>query len=311
MSVRQFDTSPSLHSPVRRIFEQAHQHDEKNVLLKTIKLDTYTSAVKNELRKNPESGAAELAHLLQYAAAADRVVASDTLASPTDLFRYISNSAFTTEKALLPLFFGSNNNRIRHVRAVIANGMSGKFSEITEQILNLKAGFTPHDMKSSPDEYAAVRGALQENTVAALLNIEDDADFIVLPARAEDDLLRGTDLVAYFKASDGRNYRSGISVKSSEGGAAVEWSKWQSRNPRLIILHSEQFDNYNYAVSRLYTRYMNGESLNDADTSTIQQSALKLREEFNSQVERKGATLHPKTPAHVLNAIEAAVFHKK
>ncbi len=301
-------STPSVSSPIRRTFERAATQNHTE-LHDTIRLDTLIESIKAELLTNPESGAYELSLLADEAGRLREREAGDTSSSHTDMYRRIAISDFAIEKTLAPLFFGSNNSRARQTRARIIDGIAGKSVRTIEQLLDLKNSYLDSSNYAEESEYNNLRGALQEHTIAGLLNFDEDSDFIVLPASAEEDFYQGTDLIAYYRAADGQNYRSNISVKSSPGYAIDEWNRWREYNPQLIVLHAAQFNNRNFKVSRSYVDYLHYGDTSGETMTTLEQAALALRTEFNAQVERKGATPITKIPSGSLNAIEVAVFH--
>jgi len=205
----------------------------------------------------------------------------------TDFYRLVNNASFFKDKLILPVLFGNNKREARHRREEAIDGIYAKSVEIVE-ILLTNAYDRIFDTHQSSTELREIRGAIQESTIMALLNREQNGDFVVLPTGTYQDVKQGVDLLAYYIAADGGGYMSPISVKSTRSDAEEEKSKY----PEKVILSAAEIDNLDLSVSRLLVREVAGSpGLNDTEEAIIDQAIAQLYDSLAAQLQTKNDTV--------------------
>lgn len=215
-----------------------------------------------------------------------------------DYARLVSSIEFGTERAVMPLLFRSNDIDTQVVRALLTNGAAGETVDMIDKMMrDLTIGSnTDYEIHFN----ARIRGAVQELTAAALLNDYQDGQIVALPAFIEDDYLGGIDLDAYYTAKDGYNYRSLISIKSSNRGAR----ETKQTHPHLVVLSASDFNNYHLDISRLLVKRNAGSpGLNDVDRTRLDEASRKIHAMFAKQVDEGAMAIKlPEQNVHVLTS---------
>ncbi len=286
--------TPRIYEAVRPLYEEA-VHDGNKIRQMTIELDNQIKYAQQQCLEltNLDDMVGVLKSVDKAAAEALGAVSKDHGANFTDFNRLLSTSRFAIERILMPILFGANTRRTQKTRERLADGTESRSIEPIEIFLNevlpiFSANERPHDIER-------IRGAIQEATATALLNYRQDGQFIVMPASLEDDMLRGTDLDAYYMAQNGKGYKTPISIKSSTGDAIKE----KRQRPHLVVISASDFDNQDLSISRLLVRQNVGApGLSKAEEAKLNAVRQVIYQVFCDQVaERAQATELPRHPA--------------
>lgn len=290
--------TPRLSDPNRLRYEQAVSEGD-NVRRLNIELDTLISRAQSAIL-NPDVSTDAFSGFNAAVMDIMQQAVGDTTASFTDFHRLMINGNFSTERVIMPLLFGNNSKRVRQMRRRDSNGIEGKSIEMIENLLGVKNRLSRSKSARASEEFGNVKGALQEDTAAALLNYRQDGDFIVLPPSLEEDLQDHTDLNAYFIAQDGNGYHVRISIKSSAQKAAEE----KLKHPHLVVLAARDFHNEDFKISRLLSRSNAGfPGVSDAEQALIDTARRDVYETFLRQVDVIPATPLPAQPSELLRQV--------
>lgn len=286
--------TPRQTEQVRPLYERAVSEGD-TVRQLNIELDTLIARAQSALLR-PENDADALLHEVQ--ATADAIIeqaAKETVASFTDYHRLVAGAAFASEKVMIPLLFGSNTEEVRQLRARIANGTEGASVELIELLLQAKR--TLPESGHIEKEYGEIKGAIQEETAAALLNYHQDGQLIVLPASLNDDIQRHTDLDAYFIGADGRGYHQPISIKSSVDKAAAEKRAY----PQLVVFSARDLHNQTFKISKILQRDNAGHpGISDEEQTALDSARTDAYDHFCRQVSKIHSTPMPKQSSELL-----------
>ena len=196
----------------------------------------------------------------------------------TDFHRIMATSVFVSEKILLPPLFGANTRRIRKFRQELSNGAEGMSVDMISSLLE-NYDNAPNGLPR--EERNRIRGAIQEDTLAALLNYRQDGQFIALPSSLYEDTRAGIDLMAYYIAGDGSGYRTPVSVKTTRQDA----QQTMERQPNLVVLNAEDLGNLNLGISRLLVKDNEGTpGLTDSEQARLQQARDHAYYQFCEQL---------------------------
>lgn len=270
--------TPQEHDLNRRDYEEAYSSGDL-VVQKNIELNTMIRSVQS-LMKSPDRTIEQF--LEAYKATIGYAI--DIMTNPpltsknfTDFHRLMHTATFVGESIQLPLLFGTNTKEIQKYRKELTNGNMGKSLDLADATLT---GFTSFENLPS-DEASGIRGGIQEDTIAALLNEPEDGHFAVLPSTYHEDRHQSIDLHAYFIANDGQGYMAPISVKTSQGAAKAE----KVMHPELIVLSGEQINNQGLEVTRLLIREFNGHpGISAKEKTVVRQARATLYASFCEQV---------------------------
>jgi hypothetical protein len=295
--------TPRMHDRARGLFEQSTQ-DHDDIMVRTIEFDTMVQNVQSVLSHDADKGIKLLRDLAEQRKAfirtAHKTLESNTITNFTNIHRLATSVEFATERALLPYLFSSNTHDVQNIRRKFVNGIEGQYIEIINGILGA-LNILPHDEHPTTREYRQnMRGAIQEDTIAALLNHSQNGNFVVLPSSLQEDLLQGTDLIAYFIADDGHGYRQGISVKSTRRDAEHE----KQKHPHLVVLDAERINNLDLSIAKLLVRRVSGfPGLTDNENSLLQNATHDIYHEYVDQLSQTSGQPLPQSNSQQVRRI--------
>jgi hypothetical protein len=249
-------TTPRIYDGSRDLFEQSVREGD-NITQHTIEFDVMVQNTQSVLLQDTDKGVGmleELAMQRQDFLKKYAIPKINKATSFTNIHRLVNSVEFAVERAIMPVLFASNTHDVQNLRKEFANGLEGSFVDLIEgELDSLRDIPIPQNIPVA--EYKRhVRGAIQEDTVAALLNSSQNGQFVVLPSSLEEDLHYGTDLVAYFTDDSGHGFKQGISVKTGAKDAEAE----KKRFPHLVVLCADHTDNHELSTAKLLTKQANG-----------------------------------------------------
>lgn len=275
-------TTPRIYDSARGLFEESVR-DGDEIVRQTIEFDILIQNIQSVLTRDINAGIDMLKNL-----AVQRQVFFSENTSPkinkttsyTNIHRLLAGVEFAGDRAVAPLLFASNTHDVQRLRRHYSDGLEGRFVGLIDGELNGLGD--AQIIRDIPAKYEReVRGAIQEDTVAALLNSPQNGRFIVLPSSLEEDLYHGTDLYAYFIGEDGHGYKQGISVKTGLEDAEAEKRKY----PHLVVLHAGHFNNFRLDTSRLLVMRSNGTpGLSESEEAELQYVTEKAYLECVEQI---------------------------
>lgn len=297
-------TPPITHSD-RKDFERFLQSgDRVNRLM--IELDYAIERIQAFIVSGRGDVTEKAPEFTKFVTACTKEASLDKQANFTDFYRLATSLVFATERAVVPLLFGDDSPKARELRAMFANGSLGKSTdgigdllvihdilsgnEVKDEVgffeaANLTALLAPkalaHFIKS--EQARNIRGCIQEQTVEALLNYDENPDFISLPTGYRDDISRGIDLHVYFVDQEGVGYCAPVSVKSSRH----DISEAKRRYPNYVVLCADNFLNNNshMQISRLLAREQHGyPGITREEEMVLLEARRKIHTEFQRQL---------------------------
>lgn len=276
-------TTPRIYDRKRGLFEESVREND-TVMQRAVEFDVLTENTQAMLLHDMSRGLDMLQGLAEQRRAffePQTIPKLSKSTSFTDLHRLIGSVEFAAEKALMPALFASNTHDVQHLRKTFTDGIEGTFIEFIEGALDGLNDISTSQFTNIAEYRRTVRGAIQEDTVAALLNHFQTGQFVVLPSSLEEDLYQGTDLVAYFIADDGNGYKQGISVKTTTKDAVAEKKKY----PHLVVLHAGHSHNFDLSTAKLLVRRVNGApGITNKEESKLQAITNNIYMEFINQI---------------------------
>lgn len=171
----------------------------------------------------------DIAHAAQVLADLFDRLTVDDISTWNDYFRLFSHYAFLEQRVKIPAAFSAQQEW--QERKSLVNGVYGINAAIIETALSL------HDRSNDRSERKDLRGAIQEQTVSALLNYTQTPSAIALPAAMIDDLKHETD-IDYWRIQQKTPTCVGLQVKSEVPPGAPLTTKSGS-----IIVSANEFGN--------------------------------------------------------------------
>lgn len=264
--------TPSHSDPARSSYETAFRSGDKIAQL-TIELDTMIDSAQEAIL----TGAADSSIMEELDDKATKILqtASTITASTfTDFHHITSGTHFARERVLMPLLFGTNRPRIRDNRRELSDGMLGKNVDILASIFATYRG-----LLNTYDNDRA-RGAIHEETMAALFNYAQDGSMVALPASYYADRYEKTDLDIYF-FKNGQGYLTPVSVKSSQTVALAERREYPTR----ITLCAEDMNNSDFSISRLLIAENEGSpGISAKEKQHLEDTRAALISRFSEQI---------------------------
>lgn len=287
---------PRIFEPSRDLYEKAYsERDEAR--LYTMQLDKKIQSTQSKLHQKVESQ--DLHDLVAYRDdLLTKAHAGVRSQNYTDLHRFIVGAQFAFERACVPLLFGSNTKEAQRSRRAIADGMEAKSVDIMAEIFNepelVNEIFSRHQNAHINESLRHFRGALQEDTVMALLNSPQDGTLIAIPSSLEEDIKQHTDMVVYYVSSEEGNnsYLFRVSVKSR----AVDAEEEKEKYPHLVVVHPSNFNNQMFRISKLLVRKNEGHpGLTPDEEQEIADAIKALHAEISRQLTNgAGESLQPR-----------------
>ena len=270
--------TPNSRHPARATYERAFFDDDKSTL-RAIELDTLIDNSRSAIASDQFTVEQKM-QLMEKAQTNATNIVYDELRTDTSSFvalsRIVGNELLLTEKILLPLYFGNNTRQAKLLRQKLINGTAGKYTDTID--LLYKAEEQGIATKRDRDYFV---GAVQENTIAALLGRAESSDFAVLQSSYYQDRKEGTDLLAYFMAEDGHGYVAPISVKTSRRSAERD----RSAHSDTIVLCGEDIGNRHLELSKLLVAENEGHpGISDYDKIRLDSAHHTLYEQFCHQL---------------------------
>lgn len=147
----------------------------------------------------------DIASISQTLAHLFHALSTTQINSWNDYFRLFSHCAFLEQRVKIPVAFSVQQEW--QERNSLINGVYGINAAIIETVLSF------HDNTENKYERMELRGAIQEQTVSALLNYTQTPSTIALPATMIDDLKHETD-IDYWRIQQKTATRVGLQVRS-------------------------------------------------------------------------------------------------
>lgn len=278
------------HHPVRPLYEEAYQsHDI--LTMRTIGINTMAAALRSAFTHSSKDmkldtlieGKKKLDEYTDVAMHEVLTRYQGDLARLTDINRFANTALFLEESILVPLTFSSNTRQAHELRKKVVDGMAASAFDSIESELELIDALGSRSRNEYEESvYAMARGALQENTLTALLNYAQDGSLAVVPSTYYEDIVLSIDARAYYIAQDNTHWTAPISFKTSTFAAEKE----KEAHPGHVVLCGESVGNKHGEISRLLVREFSGiESLSLRDKTMLENARLKLLEDFTAQID--------------------------
>lgn len=280
--------TPIHYDPVRPLYEEAYQRDDV-ITMRTIGINTMIAALRSDFRNSSTD------HALEYLVDAKKQLETYTESAVeevstlhsrdtsrfTDMNRFFNTALFVDESLFLPITFAANTKSARELRKMFTNGTAANALELIEfQLAYIDALQYQSRSESEEDMYAMARGALQENTLTALLNYAQDGSLTVAPSTYYEDTMLSIDARAYYIDADNVSWTAPISFKTSTFAAERE----KVAHPGHIVLCGESIGNKHGDISRLLVKEFSGRvALTSDEKRTLEAARLALLADFTAQ----------------------------
>lgn len=269
--------TPSSYDPARELFEYADQRDDYarvfSITLDTM-IESYTKVLINE-SITPEDKANLYQMLL---ASVKSFVESSSISlkdNYTDYFRLTMNADLLWQKIFVPLMMRAPQIDSSEIEKTI-NGIQGTFVDGFAELLPIA------NRLDSPNDKGRIRGVIQESTVGALLNHEQTADLVALPASTYEDVCLGIDMFAFIIVGND-SCKIPISIKSSWREGEIDKKRNRKRSEDYVVLTADDFDNKDLRVSKALARIHKG-TYSDSDEYLVRDAVIALRRAFDTQI---------------------------
>ncbi len=281
--------TPGYH-PVRPLYEEAYRsHDI--LAMRTIGVNTMSAALRSAFMYGSKDSKLDTLiegkkKLDDYTDAAMYEVLNlyqGEATRLTDINRFANTALFLEESLLVPLTFSSNTRQALDLRKKVLNGVAAKASgsiELELELIDTLGSKARNDFEENV--YNMARGALQENTLTALMNYAQDGSLAVMPSTYYEDIVLSIDARAYYVAQDNTHWTAPISYKTSIAAAEIE----KQTHPGHVVLCGESIGNKHGEISRLLLReFSGGEKLSFRDKAILEDARLKVLEDFTAQID--------------------------
>ena len=198
---------PHISDPGRALYERAY--GQKNeLLLSCLRLDRIIDDITKAIGKRGWSD--ELFDLTE-ATRQKYLQIVDTQAvgsggSWTDYFHLMSRASLIHETVLAPHVFADPT--LHDARKNTVDGVEGVIVETLEKALDI---YDSNGLKSN--DYAQLKGVINEQTTLGLLNRKQASSELALPASRTDDILQGIDAV-FWRMKNNQSHLFNVQVKS-------------------------------------------------------------------------------------------------
>lgn len=260
------DLTPQLTRRDLRIFERAYR-EGNHLRQMSLAVDERVRQLQLTARQQPSPHNVDFSHqiaIIEDAAAhALEQEKQSGAISWTDYFRLFSQVAFLEQRIMLPLAF--EHTRDHELHKYLTNGIYGINGNILEREL------TEYSNCRTEAEGNQLRGAIHEQTQAALINRGDRKRHVGLPADTSDDLHRKVD-VDYWRLLDKNSTYDHIriQVKSSRHDTHSDATPLNG-----IVMTARDMFNLDLRAAHLIVKELNNELIVDPERSIDEKNELE------------------------------------
>lgn len=296
-------TTPNLSASSRGLYEQAHATRDET-LQRTIELDTLIENTQLALLSNSLHPRDLLPLLGDVEDEVIRIATSTShhTANFTDVHRLYVTAYFAREKILMPLLFAGDAAVSESLRRSLANGMAGKSVDAIASLLDEHA--TLRDVQHV-NARKRLRGAIQEDTFAALINDRQDGQVVALSSSFMQDTREGIDLTLYYVDPEThQSYSAPISIKSDNEAILVA----KSKRPYHIVLGAAGIHNMDLRISDLLVRQAKGSpGLTPEESQQLDEAKQTVHRAISAQLNPQTIQPIPHISATKLASLHAAL----
>lgn len=278
--------TPRIYDPSRALYERAF-HDGDTSLMFSIELDTTIENLTNDALNHTVDLQDSIEFLSNYALGTLKKAPEVAADSFTNFNRVMATASFATERFMAPFAYSLESSQLQSGRRRLADGTAGKS-------VDLLAPFVEHyddAAATMPAEHKLeVRGAIQEQTVQALINLDQSGVRLAVPSTTVDDLYKGTDLYLYrYDYKEDAGYRHSISIKSTNR----QMRRQKFFQPDMIVITAQDIGNLDLDISRLLIKnYQGYPGLSDPEHEQLIVAKTKVLKSIAAQIEARQADVN-------------------